>query len=125
MLTPFCEILSKKVLPVMRVLIAKELIEKYNFTQLEATCILGISQPLLNYYLTGKRKVKHFDELSSVPVIVELSKKIAEAIACNELTIDYFCTVCKTLHEHATEILAKLNIDINSILIPSKEMKQC
>ncbi|RLE79220.1 MAG: hypothetical protein DRJ52_08865 [Thermoprotei archaeon] len=123
MLTPFCEILSKKILPVMRVLIAKELIEKYNFTQLEAARILGISQPLLNYYLTGKRKVKYFDELSSVPVIVELSKKIAEAIARRELTVDYFCIVCRTLHAHAAEILEKLNIDVNTILIPSKEVK--
>jgi len=121
MLTPFCEILTKKILPVIRFLVARELIEEYNLTQLETARLLGVSQPLLNYYLTGRRKVKYLDKLSKVSVIVEQSKRVAKAIANGEFDKVSICTVCKTLHAHAPEILRELNMDMDNVLLNYRE----
>ncbi|HLI45906.1 MAG TPA: helix-turn-helix domain-containing protein [Geobacterales bacterium] len=51
------EIISRAVYPMIRAMIAKRLIEKYNYNQKEVADILGITQAAVSYYLSDKRAV--------------------------------------------------------------------
>ncbi|MEM5824471.1 MAG: helix-turn-helix domain-containing protein [Candidatus Aenigmatarchaeota archaeon] len=75
-----CEVVSNEFLPIVRALISKNLIEKYGFTQTEVAEILGVSQPLISFYLSGLRakNVKKFLENKKevLEEIENLCKKI-------------------------------------------------
>ncbi|MEM0243099.1 MAG: helix-turn-helix domain-containing protein [Candidatus Aenigmatarchaeota archaeon] len=75
-----CEIIGSEFLPIIRALISRTLIEKYGLTQTEIAEILGVSQPLISFYLYGLRakNVKNFLEKNSeiLNEIEKLCKKI-------------------------------------------------
>ncbi|WP_309492620.1 hypothetical protein [Candidatus Hecatella orcuttiae] len=76
---PPCELVVKHVLPVMRAMIAKELIETHNFTQTQAAEKLGITQAAISWYLSQKRG--HEDKKGyrvRVEKIQEVGKKVKE-----------------------------------------------
>jgi len=47
---PFCEIIVAKILPAMRAIITKELMQTYGFNQTEVAQKLGITQPAISQY---------------------------------------------------------------------------
>ncbi|MEM4757502.1 MAG: transcriptional regulator [Desulfurococcaceae archaeon] len=63
---PFCEILNRKIMPAVKTYVARKLVLQYGFTQLSAAKILGIKQTLVNYVVTGRRKVKYLDIIESI-----------------------------------------------------------
>jgi len=69
---PYCETVAQVVLPTIRALVAKELIEKYKFTQQDAAAKLGLTQSAISQYLRNLRgsKIK----------ILEKDKKISKEI---------------------------------------------
>ncbi len=88
----FCEVFVTKYSTAIRVLIAKELMERYGLSQLKASKLAGIPQPLLNYIINKKRKLKGLEELNKNPKIADLIRSIAEEIY-KGLDID-MCTIC-------------------------------
>ena len=52
-----CKISAKYVIPAIRLMIARKLIEEYNLTQSEAARLLGVSQPSISHYLNSKRGI--------------------------------------------------------------------
>ena len=54
MLMP-CEIVVKTVLPVMRAMVAKELIKVYNLKQVEVADLIGVTQAAVSQYVRGER----------------------------------------------------------------------
>lgn len=81
MQTPY-EIASKSVIPAIRGIIAKGLIEK-NFTQAEIAQALGITQPAVSKYFWSKRgRAIDFDDRLDVRRMAEV---IAEGIASKRL----------------------------------------
>lgn len=84
MLKTFCEILSQELIPGIRALIAQILIEEYGYTQTRVSRILGVTQPAVSYYLTGKRGGKRLDVFRNDKGIMELVNRLAKCIVEND-----------------------------------------
>lgn len=92
-----CEVFVKKFLPAFRSLIAKELIEKYNFSQIEAAAKLGITQAAVSQYFHSKRGSKEAERLETLirPMIEEAARRIAESE--KPAMKAEFCKLCRAL----------------------------
>jgi predicted transcriptional regulator len=97
-----CETVGKYVLPVFRSLIAKELINTYKLTQVEAAHKLGTTQAAVSQYINSKRASKATENLGDImpqlrTMARETAKRLAEnKILSDEISID-FCKYCPTL----------------------------
>ena len=96
-----CEIVAKEILPVVRALLAKKLVDEYGFTQTTVALMLGTSQPSINYYLGSKRGYKKSETVKKLEGLEETIEKIAENLAQGELThiklLKEFCDRCMEL----------------------------
>lgn len=95
---PPCYLLIYKIFPVVKILAAKSLYEKYGKTQKEIAKGLSVSQSMVSKYLKEERI---FDEK-----ILKISKKIAKklAFALNEELseaeiLEFLCTTCFELRK--------------------------
>lgn len=106
-----CEAVARYILPVFRSMVAKRLIEEYDFTQVKAAEKLGTTQAAISQYIHSKRGSKRAAELEeSLPAIQSAAGEIAKGIATGEMNTDEvvlsFCRLCKMLqkeesrHEH-------------------------
>lgn len=98
----YCEVVVTSVLPAIRSIITKDLIETHKLTQEEAADLLGITQPAISQYMKEARGVK-----------VRILEKNQELIKMlNDLTIDILnrnvneknigmriCNICKKLKD--------------------------
>jgi len=71
----FCDVISNKILPVVRAEISRELINRYGLTQIEVAKKLGITQAAVSQYISRMRAK---DSISG-----DLSKIISNV--CNEI----------------------------------------
>ena len=99
-----CETFSRNVLPLFRGLVAKELIEKYNYTQLEASKKLGTTQASISYYINFKRGHKNKKQFEDIlPTIETIAFETAKNIAQEKIGLDevveHFCKLCTLLRE--------------------------
>lgn len=117
---PYCEIASQYLLPTMRALIAKTLMEKYKMTQQDAASKIGLTQSAVSQYMRQLRgsKVKLIEKDSG---IMEEVEKFAGRIASGELdkmgTLDAFCEICRLARKR------KLLCEMHSKSFP--ELKDC
>lgn len=98
MLVP-CEVAVKCVLPVVRAMIAKELMTKHELKQVEAAELLGVSQPAISHYFR-RRRGKAID-LDNERDIASLMENLAASLAKGNLPskdfISMFCEICRTI----------------------------
>lgn len=98
---PQCEIIGKYVLPVFRSMLAKELVQKYNFSQTEAAKKLGTTQAAVSQYLSAKRAYKGIEHIEQyLPKIQEMAvetaqKLVNKGMGPHDVTFD-FCKLCVT-----------------------------
>jgi len=93
MKTP-CETASKYVLPSIRALIAKKLVDKYRFTKLNAALRLGMSPTAMSKYLAEKRgaAIGASDEIDSLAEGV--ARSISEGKITPEEYVEKLCNIC-------------------------------
>ncbi|MEM2848961.1 MAG: transcriptional regulator [Candidatus Bathyarchaeia archaeon] len=106
-LKPPCESSVKFILPAIRSLIAKKLIEKYNFTQISAAKALGTTQAAISHYMRSKRGWRLAERLMNIEGIREFVEKSAEKIAKSEthnINIIDICQLCKIAQKHMNEL---------------------
>jgi hypothetical protein len=103
-LSTSCEYIARHFLPLYRAFVAKELIEKYGYTQEQAAEKLGTTQPAISQYLSAKRGRKgnsNYDEVE--PLVKALAAEAAESVAKTKMTpeefSDSFCDLCKKLRK--------------------------
>lgn len=100
MKTP-CEVVTRYVLPSVRALIAKELIEKHGCSQVEAARLLGTSQSNISYYLHSKRGAKLLGEVSSS--IASDVEKIASWLVSEDVDPEKlmakYCDICRSIRK--------------------------
>jgi predicted transcriptional regulator len=101
---PQCEAVGRYILPILRSLVAKELIEKYNLTQIEAARKLGTTQAAISQYLHSKRGCKGIADFEEIlPLIQTAASETAEGIASGKMGADEiasnFCKLCASLWE--------------------------
>ena len=98
-----CESIGKFVLPVYRSFVAKELINIYHLTQVEAAKKLKTTQAAISQYMNSKRAIKGIEQFTEVlPRIQVEAKKTAKQLAnqhttWDEVTLD-FCRLCSTFY---------------------------
>ena len=109
-----CKVIAKYLLPIYRSLIAKDLIEKYNFTQIEAAESLGTTQAAISQYIHSKRGLKGAGEFEDIlPLIqvaaAETAKKIASGEFNAEEVTQFFCSLCSSIRESLKNIKKQKN----------------
>jgi len=94
-----CEISVKCVLPVIRAMIAKELMIKHQLKQTEIAELLGISQPAISLYFRDKRGTSI--NLDNEDDITELIEEFAASLRKDNLSrrdfVCKFCEICKAI----------------------------
>jgi len=108
---PPCELIVRYVLPTLRALIAKELIEKHKFSQVEVAKKLGTTQATISQYLCSKRGGKYLKQIESMQDVKTAVAEIAEGIATGKMSTTnatlHFCSVCKKLRRKLSEPLER------------------
>ena len=102
---PPCKVIIYEILPAFRLFLAKQLIKKHGYTQMEAASKMGITQAAISQYITAKRAAKGIIELDiNYPLVESMAIEAAEKIAKNKMKPDeittYFCQLCKTIKEN-------------------------
>jgi len=105
-----CETVARYILPLFRSLVAKELIEEYNFTQTNVAEKLGTTQAAISQYIHSKRGSKGIEEFEDVlQVLQETARNTAKGIATEKMNTDEvmvkFCELCVSVRkEHALKV---------------------
>ncbi len=112
-----CELVSKYVLPTLRSMVAKELIEKHKFSQVRAAREIGTTQAAISQYLYSKRGTKKLHELEAAIEIRQIAEQMAQEIAANNGSstdvLVKFCDSCRSLR--SSRALCKLHRDLVAI----------
>ena len=101
---PPCEYTVRYVLPTFRSLVAKKLVEEYNYSQVTAAEKLGITQAAISQYLYSKRGTKKMKEIEIMPQVQTFVNEYVENIVngqspyINDMPL--FCELCKTLRRN-------------------------
>jgi len=123
---PFCEVIVTTVLPAIRSLITKELLNTYNLTQKEAADLLGLTQPAISQYNRESRgfKVKFLEKQPEVmKMIDDLSKDIVSGKVNPKEMQSKFCEICKTVR--STRVICHLHEEIYPSIAPCIKCPEC
>jgi len=97
-----CESVARHILPLYRSFVAKELIEKYNYTQIRVAKKIRTTQAAISQYITSKRGhkgISNYDEIA--PLVQKAAAKVAKRIAAMDISAEEFsesfCELCKSL----------------------------
>lgn len=97
-----CEVFVSDILPSVRALVARELMETYGMNQIEISKKLGITQPAVSQYKRELRGQK-IKKIESQKEIMFLVKNISEKIANQELkpmkSNEILCEICGKLRK--------------------------
>ncbi|KXA89525.1 hypothetical protein AKJ57_05210 [candidate division MSBL1 archaeon SCGC-AAA259A05] len=119
---PPCEIIVKKVLPAIRALLVKDLIDRHNLSQKQAAKRLGVTQAAVSQYLSSIRGDEKLEkELKKIEIFGEiqnLSDKVAAKDSDKSQIINDICDICDQIREEGT--LCKLHFDEVPILSEEK-----
>ncbi|NIO21318.1 MAG: hypothetical protein GTN76_11430 [Candidatus Aenigmarchaeota archaeon] len=100
---PFCEYITSEILPGVRALIAKKMIEDHGITQSKAAELLDTTQPAISHYKRDLRGMK-ISLLKKHPEIMEMVDSIAKRIMSGEVssknTDQEFCSICRYMQKH-------------------------
>ncbi|ADI32038.1 transcriptional regulator [Staphylothermus hellenicus] len=83
-LKTLCEAVSKNILPAIRAVLAKILVEEYGYTQIEASKMLGVSQPAISNYLLSKRGKRGVQALMSDEKIMGIIRRMAHYLVVKD-----------------------------------------
>jgi len=99
---PYCETVAQMLLPTLRALIAKDLIEKYKLTQEEAASKLGLTQSAISQYRRELRGSK-IKIMEKDKIITDEIESFASRMASGEFNaltaLDAFCNICKNVRK--------------------------
>ena len=96
---PVCENVSRYILPIYRSYLAKELIDKHGFTQVETAAKLGTTQAAISQYIHSKRGFKGITQYENIiPKIQVVAAETAKRIVTEEINTEeimsVFCDIC-------------------------------
>lgn len=99
-----CEAVARHVLPLYRAFVAKELIDKHDYTQVQAAKQLGTTQAAISQYITSKRGHKGIPNYDIIaPDIQAAAVKVAKRMSEGKMDRDEFsgsfCKLCTTLRK--------------------------
>lgn len=90
-----CEIVARDILPVLRALIASDLVKSHGLSQYQAAALLGITQPSVNYYLNAKRGSGKGRKLSELKKFArQIANQLARGKTSSPEIIRQICDNC-------------------------------
>ena len=96
---PPCEVVVKEVLPAIRAMLVKELIERHRLSQIKVARKLGITQPAVSQYLRMLRGAGRGSVL--LKNIEKYVRGLADDIARGKLkrkqVIERYCMICRSM----------------------------
>ena len=100
---PLCEYVSSEILPGVRALIAKKMIEDHGITQSKAAELLDTTQPAISHYkrdLRGRR----ISMLKQHPSLMQMIDSMARRIMSGEISPKQtgieFCSICRYMQKN-------------------------
>jgi predicted transcriptional regulator len=116
-----CEVAVKCVLPVVRAMIARELMYTYGLRQVEAAKLLGVSQPAISLYSRSIRgKAIDLENDGEIRLLVaHMTESLAKGPVSHRDLILMYCGICKAIR--AKGLLCKLHKAFD----PSVEIEKC
>ncbi len=100
---PFCERFTSDILPVVKAMIAKKMIDDYKLSQNKIAEILHLTQPAISQYKRSLRGSK-FELLEQDEKVLELMEKLTKELASGEISEDekqfFYCKICKKIQEN-------------------------
>ena len=114
---PFCEIIVADVMPALRALITKELMDKYGLNQTEVAEKLGITQPAVSQYRKALRghNVRLLESNKKIlELINSLSHDVNKGTVQPSVMLQRLCLICKTIREE--KIICQLHAKAYSSL---------
>jgi len=93
-----CEIVTKTVLPAMRAMVAKELIEVHDLKQVKVAQLLGITQGAVSQYMRGERGVAlNLKGLDIKTLISSIALQLKSGKSSQQEIVSRFCEVCSLI----------------------------
>ena len=94
-----CEVAVKCVLPVVRAMVARELMASHGLRQVEAAKLLGVSQPAISlYYRNIRGKAIDLENDRDVERLVkQISESLVKGGSSHRDLIVMYCQVCRTI----------------------------
>ncbi|MEM1563205.1 MAG: hypothetical protein QW161_00845 [Candidatus Bathyarchaeia archaeon] len=100
-LKPPCVIVVKYLLPAIRVLVTRELIEKHNMRKIEASEKMELTPAAITQYFKGERGTTLANEIAQSEGAMKMISKLAETLAKKDETpesiIEKLCEICATI----------------------------
>ncbi len=97
----YCEVYTQRILPALRALIAKILVQEYKLSQVDAAKLLEVTQASINYYISGKRGKQVLEELEKIPEVREKARSIAEGLVEGDIdALVLLCDWCNSLRKN-------------------------
>lgn len=112
---PPCEVVVRYLLPTVRALLARQLVERYDLNQAEVAGRLGTTQAAVSQYLSAKRGG------ASIPVerlgaVREVVDHVAQGLAGEELTgeqlMKEICGLCELLRAEPSSVVCELHSEM-------------
>ena len=98
---PPCMIVVQYVLPAVRLLIMKDLIEKHNMRKIDVSTKMELTPAAITQYLKGERGAAFVDDISRSEKTMKIVSDIAKTLARNDIPmedlIEKLCIVCNTI----------------------------
>jgi hypothetical protein len=115
---PYCEVASLYLLPTLRALVAKNLMEKHKMTQQEAASKIGLTQSAVSQYMRQLRGSKtKILEKAILDEVDSFSSRIASGELSGLSIMDAFCNICRLARSR------KILCELHSKHFP--ELKDC
>jgi predicted transcriptional regulator len=110
-LRPPCEVITKCVLPTVRSLVAKKLVEEHGLSQVTTAEKLGTTQAAISQYIYSKRGNKMIDYFETLPTFHNFVNKVVDEVKNGDDSsidiIPMFCKLCKSLDKEKIHELSK------------------
>lgn len=103
---PPCETIVSAILPAIRSILARELVENFSMSQVKVAKLLGTTQPAISQYLAQKRGDQLTNVLRSMPEVKHALQEIVDGIEKEEgsprNTVGAICSICMSLRRDGT-----------------------
>jgi len=120
---PFCEVVVADILPVIRAIITKELIDTYKLNQVEVARKLGVTQPAISQY-RSKLRGQGVKILLANKKIASLIKKFAKEIATGDVKPQgmhkKLCDICRSIRME--KIICKMHGGVQCYICFGKQV---
>jgi len=102
-------IIVRSVLPALRALIVKRLIEEYNLQKIDVSIKMKLTPAAVTQYIKGKRGAEFVEKVirskKTMKVVFELAETLAKDNVSDDIITSKLCEACKTLRSEGTCML--------------------